>query len=149
MIIDDEDEREVAARWRRWGHSPGGVLFTDGQDRDRDCVIILHRDEILRARPPARQFDRKSRTLADLALNRDRSLVEPYDLLDQRQPDPAPFIPSCCASFHLGEAVKDPLQLVPRNADPIVFDFKFYAVFFGCQPHPDLPLLGIIELERI
>ena len=69
--------------------------------------------------------------------------------LTRANPIPLPSYRPCGASFHLGEAVEDPLQLVTGNTDSVVFDFKFHTISLAAQPDPDLAIVGITEFERI
>ena len=75
--------------------------------------------------------------------------MEVHNLFDQCQTDPGPLVAARRASFHLSEAVKDPFQLIVRDADPVVFDLQLDRVFIRAQPHPHLPLLWIAELEGV
>src|SRR5881296_1834722 len=86
---------------------------------------------------------------AMLAPPRGKVIVEVDNLFDQCQTDPGPLVAARRASFHLSEAVKDPFQLIVRDADPVVFDLQLDRVFIRAQPHPHLPLLWIAELEGV
>ena len=149
VILGHEHQGKSAGRGRRGDHR--SIPFFTGlmDEREQGDLLVLDRHQVGKAGSPARQGDREGRTLAKLALHRDPSPVEVHNLFDQCQADPGPLVAARSASFHLSEAVKDPFQLIVRDADPVVFDLQLDPVFIRAQPHPHLPLLWIAELEGV